>query len=106
MSTALEIVLWLSLVLIVWTQLGYPAILALLARVLRPQRSERRAANTAQRSGAHPNTCKAPPYLPRPFARMSAICSSIQSPGSREVTISTSPSARRLRSAGSIARAA
>jgi hypothetical protein len=37
MRTVLEIVLWISLALIVWTQLGYAAALALLARVLRPQ---------------------------------------------------------------------
>ncbi len=55
MPLALEIVLWTSLALIAWTQLGYAAVLALLARVLRPQRSERRAATTAERSGASPN---------------------------------------------------
>ncbi|HEV3070141.1 MAG TPA: glycosyltransferase [Solirubrobacteraceae bacterium] len=61
MRTALEIVLWISLALIVWTQLGYAAALALLARVLRPQRAQEgaraptQAANTAQRSGAFPN---------------------------------------------------
>jgi cellulose synthase/poly-beta-1,6-N-acetylglucosamine synthase-like glycosyltransferase len=60
MRTVLEIVLWLSLALIVWTQLGYAAVLALLARVLRPQRSAKdapgraRADNTAERSGAPP----------------------------------------------------
>ena len=37
---------------------------------------------------------------PRALARMSAICSSIQSPGSREVTISLSPEARRARDSG------
>jgi glycosyltransferase involved in cell wall biosynthesis len=37
MRTALEIVLWTALALIVWTQLGYAAVLALLARVLRGQ---------------------------------------------------------------------
>ena len=36
--------------------------------------------------------------MPRAFLRMSAIWSSIQSPGSREVTISLSPLARRARS--------
>ena len=45
-------------------------------------------------------------YRERPFARMSASCSSIQSPGSREVTICARPSARRRRSAGAIASAA
>jgi cellulose synthase/poly-beta-1,6-N-acetylglucosamine synthase-like glycosyltransferase len=37
MRTALEIVLWTALALIVWTQLGYAAVLVLLARVLRPE---------------------------------------------------------------------
>jgi len=55
MRTALEIVLWTTLALIVWTQLGYAAALALLARVLRPQRSVQSATHTAQRSGAFPN---------------------------------------------------
>jgi hypothetical protein len=32
MRSALEIVLWTALALIVWTQLGYAAVLALLAR--------------------------------------------------------------------------
>ena len=36
------------------------------------------------------------------LARMSAICSSIQSPGSRDVTISFSPRARRSRASGDI----
>jgi cellulose synthase/poly-beta-1,6-N-acetylglucosamine synthase-like glycosyltransferase len=58
MGTALEIVLWSTLALIVWTQLGYAAVLALLARVLRPRREASRAANTAEplRGGASPNT--------------------------------------------------
>jgi hypothetical protein len=43
---------------------------------------------------------------PRAFLRMSAICSSIQSPGSREVTISFSPAALRARSPGFIVSAA
>ena len=43
---------------------------------------------------------------PRAFLRMSAICSSIQSPGSRDVTISFSPRARRARSSGDIVSAA
>jgi glycosyltransferase involved in cell wall biosynthesis len=37
MRTALEIATWSALALIVWTQLGYAAVLALLARVLRGQ---------------------------------------------------------------------
>ena len=45
-------------------------------------------------------------YRVRPLARMSASWSSIQSPGSREVMISTSPRARRLRSGGDMASAA
>ena len=40
------------------------------------------------------------------LARMSAICSSIQSPGSREVTISFRPRARRSRASGDMTRAA
>jgi hypothetical protein len=54
-----------------------------------------------------------PPYsstpsaaIPRAFLRMSAICSSIQSPGSRDVRISFSPWARRARSSASIVSAA
>ena len=43
---------------------------------------------------------------PRAFLRMSAICSSIQSPGSRDVTISLSPRERRARSSGRIVSAA
>jgi cellulose synthase/poly-beta-1,6-N-acetylglucosamine synthase-like glycosyltransferase len=68
MHTALEIVLWTTLALIVWTQLGYAAVLALLARVLRPQRSERSAAHTAQRSGALSN-----PDVPSAASRESAL---------------------------------
>jgi glycosyltransferase involved in cell wall biosynthesis len=67
-QSALEIVLWLSLALIVWTQLGYAAVLALLARVLRPERSTRDAAPTAQRSGALPN-----PDGPSAASRESAL---------------------------------
>ncbi len=40
--------------------------------------------------------------IPRAFARMSAIWSSIQSPGSRDVTISLRPFARRARSSPDI----
>jgi cellulose synthase/poly-beta-1,6-N-acetylglucosamine synthase-like glycosyltransferase len=67
MRTALEIVLWCSLALIVWTQLGYAAVLALLARVLRPQQSGNCAANTAERSGAsqNPSSREARAGLPR-----------------------------------------
>ncbi|HEV2998260.1 MAG TPA: glycosyltransferase [Solirubrobacteraceae bacterium] len=54
MRTALEIVLWLSLALIVWTQLGYAALLALLVRILRPRGSDAEAALAAERSGALP----------------------------------------------------
>ena len=42
MTTALEIVFWVSLALIVWTQLGYAAVLALLDRVLRARPGGRR----------------------------------------------------------------
>ena len=34
MRTALEIVFWVSVALIVWTQVGYAAALAIIARVL------------------------------------------------------------------------
>ena len=44
MRTALEIVLWIALALIVWTQLGYALVLALLARVLPSARSGNDAA--------------------------------------------------------------
>jgi glycosyltransferase involved in cell wall biosynthesis len=54
MRTALEIVLWTTLALIVWTQLGYAAVLVLLARVLRGQGGGNDAASTAERSGALP----------------------------------------------------
>jgi glycosyltransferase involved in cell wall biosynthesis len=47
MRAALEIVFWVSAGLIVWTQLGYAAALALLARVLR----RGRPASTAERGG-------------------------------------------------------
>jgi cellulose synthase/poly-beta-1,6-N-acetylglucosamine synthase-like glycosyltransferase len=52
MRTALEIATWTALALIVWTQLGYAAVLALLARVLRGQDGGSDAALTAERSGA------------------------------------------------------
>jgi len=52
------------------------------------------------------NKHAASPSTQLPFARMSANCSSIQSPGSREVTISASPRARRRRSSVSIVSAA
>ncbi len=51
MRTALEIVLWCSLALIVWTQLGYAAVLALLARVLRPEDDRIAAAHSGAPSG-------------------------------------------------------
>jgi cellulose synthase/poly-beta-1,6-N-acetylglucosamine synthase-like glycosyltransferase len=43
MRTALEVVFWVSAALIVWTQLGYAAALALLARVLAPAGGTQRA---------------------------------------------------------------
>jgi cellulose synthase/poly-beta-1,6-N-acetylglucosamine synthase-like glycosyltransferase len=49
MRTALEIVLWIALALIVWTQLGYALVLALLARVLHPQPSGNDAAPQIQK---------------------------------------------------------
>src|ERR1700730_18133734 len=75
MRLALEIVLWTALALIVWTQLGYAAVLALLARVLGPERSADDAATTAQRSGAPQNlTAQAPPRQAAPtLPRVSLI---------------------------------
>jgi len=57
MRTALEIVLWCTLALIVWTQLGYAAVLALLARVLRGQDDGHDAAHRRSpgRGGALPD---------------------------------------------------
>jgi cellulose synthase/poly-beta-1,6-N-acetylglucosamine synthase-like glycosyltransferase len=60
MHTALEIVLWLSLALIVWTQLGYAAVLAILARVLPRAQSGNSAATRRSVSGASQN-----PHAPR-----------------------------------------
>jgi len=64
MRTALEIVLWVSIALIVWTQVGYGLALALLARILRPGvagagRSGRRPAG----AGADPH--EGPGWTPR-----------------------------------------
>ena len=71
-------------------------------------RLSRRAAHprAARESSATGATTRRRLRGPRAFLRMSAICSSIQSPGSREVTISLSPSARRARSSGAIVSAA
>jgi cellulose synthase/poly-beta-1,6-N-acetylglucosamine synthase-like glycosyltransferase len=65
MQTALEIVLWAALALIVWTQLGYAAVLALLARILGKPGSGNDAANTAEppRGGASQAETP-PPALP------------------------------------------
>jgi glycosyltransferase involved in cell wall biosynthesis len=68
MRTALEIVFWVSAALIVWTQLGYAATLALLARVLAPASSERHARHprSPDRGGAHqssPSTATSLPTL-------------------------------------------
>jgi poly-beta-1,6-N-acetyl-D-glucosamine synthase len=51
MRTALEIVLWTALALIVWTQLGYAAVLVLLARVLRGEDDGSDAAHSGAPSG-------------------------------------------------------
>jgi cellulose synthase/poly-beta-1,6-N-acetylglucosamine synthase-like glycosyltransferase len=52
---ALEILFWLCLALIVWTQLGYALALAILARVLTPASSRRYARHprSPDRGGAH-----------------------------------------------------
>jgi len=65
MRTALEIVLWLSAGLIVWTQLGYAAALALLARVLAPAGPERDARHrrSPDRGGAHQVPASTPTSL-------------------------------------------
>ena len=66
MRTALEIVFWVSAALIVWTQLGYAAALALLARVLAPASSERHARHprSPDRGGAHRSSPATPTSLP------------------------------------------
>jgi hypothetical protein len=66
MRTALEIVFWLSAGLIVWTQLGYAAVLALLARVLAPASSERHARHprSPDRGGANQSSGSTPASLP------------------------------------------
>ena len=69
----------------------------------RPRPSSGSSTETGRRP-RYPGSSAAAP--PRAFLRMSAICSSIQSPGSREVTISFSPRARRSRSSSSIVSAA
>jgi cellulose synthase/poly-beta-1,6-N-acetylglucosamine synthase-like glycosyltransferase len=51
MRTILEIALWLCLALVVWTQLGYALLLALLVRLLRPSRLAGEPAVRAQSSG-------------------------------------------------------
>ena len=79
----------------------------------RPRRRWRRRSRPTLRTAPRPRTPTPPPRssassaepalypavaaAPRAFARMSAICSSIQSPGSREVTISFNPASRRAR---------
>ncbi len=68
MTTALEIVFWVSAALIVWTQLGYAAVLALLARVLAPASLERHARHprSPDRGGADqssPSTATSLPTL-------------------------------------------
>jgi cellulose synthase/poly-beta-1,6-N-acetylglucosamine synthase-like glycosyltransferase len=55
-QTALEIVQWTALALIVWTQVGYALVLATLARLLTPTPTTADAAIAAERSGAHPNS--------------------------------------------------
>ena len=54
MRTALEIATWTALALIVWTQLGYAAVLALLARILRQQGDGRNATHLRSTIEAHP----------------------------------------------------
>ena len=48
MRTALEICFWVSVGLIVWTQLAYAAVLALLARVFAPGLRTARTAPSAE----------------------------------------------------------
>ena len=66
MKPALEIVFWLSCGLIVWTQAGYAAVLAVLARVLaRPEASSRersrRSRLTPHPRGADRSSCSSSP---------------------------------------------
>jgi cellulose synthase/poly-beta-1,6-N-acetylglucosamine synthase-like glycosyltransferase len=55
MRAVLEILQWLSLALILWTQLGYALTLTLLARLLGGARSTGSATPTAEQSGASKN---------------------------------------------------
>ncbi len=64
MNTALEVVLWASAALIVWTQLGYAAALACLARVLRPAASGPRERTQRSPEGGAPKTSSPPSPLP------------------------------------------
>jgi len=66
MRTALEIVFWVSGGLIVWTQLGYAAALAMLSRVLAPAEAGTRARHmrSPDRGGAHRSQAAAATSLP------------------------------------------
>jgi cellulose synthase/poly-beta-1,6-N-acetylglucosamine synthase-like glycosyltransferase len=59
MRTALEIVFWLSVALIVWTQIGYALVIAMLARLLAP--APRAAVTTWQRRRRRPARAVANP---------------------------------------------
>jgi cellulose synthase/poly-beta-1,6-N-acetylglucosamine synthase-like glycosyltransferase len=62
MSSALEIVFWLCCALIVWTQIGYAAALAGLARVLPSARAVSRQRTPRSPQGGAPNN-SSPPFL-------------------------------------------
>ena len=64
MNTALEVVLWVSAALIVWTQVGYAAALACLARVLPPAASGPRERTQRSPEGGAPKTSSSPAALP------------------------------------------
>lgn len=77
MRTTLEIATWTALALIVWTQLGYAAVLALLARVLRGQDGGSDATPLAERTRARPPAAlKSPPLsdsAPAPDAALPSV---------------------------------
>jgi glycosyltransferase involved in cell wall biosynthesis len=64
MRTVLEIIFWVSAALIVWTQLGYAAALATLARVLPPAASGSRARTRRSPEGGAPKASS--PLSPLP----------------------------------------
>jgi cellulose synthase/poly-beta-1,6-N-acetylglucosamine synthase-like glycosyltransferase len=64
MNTALEIVLWVSFALIVWTQFGYALALACLARVLPSARAAAREHLQRSPQGGAPQDLPSPSTLP------------------------------------------